>query len=30
MEVKLLNHSEIPWDELAFTSTRDALTDYYK
>jgi len=30
MEVKLLSHSEIPWDKLAFRSTRDALTDYYK
>ncbi len=22
--------NEIPWDELAFTSTRDSLTDYFR
>ena len=26
---RLFSSEEIPWDELAFRSTRDALTDYY-
>ena len=30
MEVKLLRPEEIPWDNLAFRSTRDALRDYYR
>ena len=29
LEAKLFSAGEIPWDELAFRSTRDALTDYY-
>lgn len=28
LEVKLFSPLEIPWRDLAFTSTRDALTDY--
>jgi 8-oxo-dGTP diphosphatase len=29
LEARLFSSGEIPWDELAFRSTRDALTDYY-
>jgi ADP-ribose pyrophosphatase YjhB (NUDIX family) len=29
LEARLFSAEEIPWDELAFRSTRDALTDYY-
>ena len=29
LEAWLFSAEEIPWDELAFRSTRDALTDYY-
>jgi ADP-ribose pyrophosphatase YjhB (NUDIX family) len=29
LEARLFGADEIPWDELAFRSTRDALTDYY-
>jgi ADP-ribose pyrophosphatase YjhB (NUDIX family) len=29
-EVKLFNAEEIPWDDLAFPSTKDALKDYCK
>jgi 8-oxo-dGTP diphosphatase len=29
LEARLFSAEEIPWDELAFKSTRDALTDYY-
>jgi ADP-ribose pyrophosphatase YjhB (NUDIX family) len=29
LEAKLFEAGEIPWDELAFRSTRDALNDYY-
>ena len=29
LEARLFASGEIPWDELAFRSTRDALTDYY-
>jgi 8-oxo-dGTP diphosphatase len=29
LEAKLFAPAEIPWDGLAFKSTRDALTDYY-
>lgn len=28
LEVRVFAHGEIPWDELAFRSTRDALADY--
>jgi len=28
LEVKTFSPCEIPWDELAFTNTRDALKDY--
>ena len=28
LEARLFRADEIPWDELAFTSTRDALRDY--
>jgi 8-oxo-dGTP diphosphatase len=28
VEARLVRPEEIPWEELAFTSTRDALTDY--
>jgi len=28
LEAKTFSFSEIPWDELAFTSTRDALKDF--
>jgi 8-oxo-dGTP diphosphatase len=28
LEVKTFSPGEIPWDELAFTNTRDALKDY--
>jgi 8-oxo-dGTP diphosphatase len=30
LEVGLFQYEEIPWDELAFPSTRDALKDYQK
>ena len=29
LEARLFSSGEIPWDELAFRSTRDALSDYY-
>jgi len=29
-EVRLFTPDEIPWGELAFRSTRDAIKDYYK
>ena len=29
LEARLFAADEIPWDQLAFRSTRDALTDYY-
>lgn len=29
-EARLFARDEIPWDELAFPSTRDALDDYFK
>jgi 8-oxo-dGTP diphosphatase len=29
LEARLFAAAEIPWDELAFRSTRDALEDYY-
>ena len=29
LEARLFSAKEIPWDELAFRSTRDALNDYY-
>jgi ADP-ribose pyrophosphatase YjhB (NUDIX family) len=29
LEARLFGAEEIPWDELAFRSTRDALTEYY-
>ena len=29
LEARLFTADEIPWDELAFRSTRDALNDYY-
>jgi ADP-ribose pyrophosphatase YjhB (NUDIX family) len=28
LEVRTFSPTEVPWDELAFPSTRDALTDY--
>ena len=28
--VRLCSYEEIPWDDLAFPSTKDALRDYYK
>jgi ADP-ribose pyrophosphatase YjhB (NUDIX family) len=28
VEARILKHGEIPWEELAFDSTRDALRDY--
>ena len=28
VEARLVRPEEIPWEDLAFTSTRDALTDY--
>ena len=30
LDIKLFNPNEIPWDNLAFESTRDALRDYCK
>ena len=30
LEVKLVTAEEIPWDELAFESTREALRDYVR
>jgi len=30
LEAKLFERQEIPWDELAFASTRDALRDYFR
>jgi hypothetical protein len=30
LEAKLFSRDEIPWEELAFPSTRDALKDYLK
>jgi len=30
LEVKTFAPDEIPWDELAFQSTKDALIDYIK
>jgi len=30
LEVKLLKTDEIPWDDLAFPSTADALKSYYR
>lgn len=30
LEVKLYSPREIPWDKIAFTSTRDALGDYLR
>jgi len=30
LEAKTFAPSEIPWDELAFDSTRDALKDYIR
>jgi 8-oxo-dGTP diphosphatase len=29
LEARLFSRDEIPWDELAFRSTRDALKDYF-
>jgi 8-oxo-dGTP diphosphatase len=29
LEARLFTRDEIPWDELAFRSTREALTDYF-
>ena len=29
LEARVFSAEEIPWDELAFRSTRDALADYY-
>lgn len=29
LEARVFNRSEIPWDELAFRSTREAIADYY-
>ena len=29
LEARLFSRAEIPWAELAFRSTRDALEDYY-
>lgn len=29
-EFRLFSRSEIPWDDLAFQSTKDALRDYYR
>jgi 8-oxo-dGTP diphosphatase len=29
LEARLFSRDEIPWDELAFRSTREALKDYY-
>ena len=29
LEARLFSAKEIPWDELAFRSTRDTLNDYY-
>jgi len=30
VDARAFKHGEIPWDELAFDSTRDALRDYLK
>jgi len=30
LEVRAFSPEDVPWDELAFTSTRDALRDYLK
>jgi ADP-ribose pyrophosphatase YjhB (NUDIX family) len=30
LDARLFKHEEIPWDQLAFQSTRDALRDYLK
>lgn len=30
LEARVFAPSEIPWDELAFRSTREALSDYYQ
>lgn len=30
LEARVFRPSEIPWDEMAFDSTRDALKDYIK
>jgi ADP-ribose pyrophosphatase YjhB (NUDIX family) len=29
LDAKLFTRDEIPWDDLAFRSTRDALKDYF-
>ena len=29
LEIRLFDADEIPWDDLAFRSTREALSDYY-
>jgi hypothetical protein len=28
LEARIIRPGDIPWDQLAFQSTRDALTDY--
>ena len=30
LEARLFSRAEIPWDELAFRSTHEALEDFYK
>ncbi|MCA1650046.1 MAG: NUDIX hydrolase, partial [Acidobacteria bacterium] len=30
LEARLFGRDEIPWDALAFRSTREALEEYYK
>jgi len=29
LELRTFSEAEVPWDELAFLSTREALRDYY-
>ena len=29
LEIRTFTEADIPWDELAFRSTREALRDYY-
>ena len=29
LDIRTFSEAEIPWDELAFLSTREALRDYY-